>query len=224
MQAASVSYRAYAIDMWGFGDSAKNPVKYTIQNQVDLVNSFMEKLGISRVALIGHSLGAVVALEFAAKFQANVDRVMAVSFPLNGTALNPRLRSSTPDELAEWLLSRTPANEAVRIEAPKADYQALATSLEDLDKLSLGEMPFRTHTPCLFVHGQNDPMLIPPNYEDYSHLPDYTHQILLEQSGHFPMLEEVSKFNRLMADFLALSSGVSPRQLQLKEEWKRRVR
>jgi hypothetical protein len=38
------------------------------------------------------------------------------------------------------------------------------------------------------------------------------------------MLDEPSKFNRLMADFLTLSSGESPRQLQLKEEWKRRVR
>jgi hypothetical protein len=28
----------------------------------------------------------------------------------------------------------------------------------------------------------------------------------------------------LLADFLNLSSGESPRQLQLKEEWKRRVR
>ena len=50
------------------------------------------------------------------------------------------------------------------------------------------------------------------------------HQIVFESSGHFPMLDESSKFNRLLADFLNLNSGVSPRQLQLKEEWKRRVR
>jgi hypothetical protein len=38
------------------------------------------------------------------------------------------------------------------------------------------------------------------------------------------MIDESPKFNRLMTDFLALISGESPRQLQLKEEWKRRVR
>ena len=38
------------------------------------------------------------------------------------------------------------------------------------------------------------------------------------------MLDEPNKFNRLVADFLSLSSGISPRQLQLKEEWQRRVR
>ena len=52
----------------------------------------------------------------------------------------------------------------------------------------------------------------------------HVHQINLEESGHFPMLDESAKFNRLLTDFLALDSGLSPRELQLKEEWKRRVR
>jgi hypothetical protein len=38
------------------------------------------------------------------------------------------------------------------------------------------------------------------------------------------MLDEPSKFNRLVADFLALNSGESPENLQIKEEWKRRIR
>lgn len=50
------------------------------------------------------------------------------------------------------------------------------------------------------------------------------HTVTFDQSGHFPMLDKSSKFNRLLGDFLSLSSGESPRDLQLKEEWKRRVR
>jgi hypothetical protein len=50
------------------------------------------------------------------------------------------------------------------------------------------------------------------------------HQVVLDSSSHFPMIDETARFNRLMTDFLALDSGVSPRELQLKEEWKRRVR
>jgi hypothetical protein len=50
------------------------------------------------------------------------------------------------------------------------------------------------------------------------------HQVYLEGAGHFPMLDDAIKFNRLLTDFLALESGLSPRELQLKEEWKRRVR
>ena len=50
------------------------------------------------------------------------------------------------------------------------------------------------------------------------------HHIVFEDSGHFPMLDEPSRFHRLVVDFLELSSGESPQQLQLKDEWKRRVR
>jgi hypothetical protein len=38
------------------------------------------------------------------------------------------------------------------------------------------------------------------------------------------MMDDAGTFNRLLTDFLALESGLSPRELQLKEEWKRRVR
>jgi hypothetical protein len=48
--------------------------------------------------------------------------------------------------------------------------------------------------------------------------------IILDQTGHFPMLDDAPRFNRLLSDFLALESGESPRDLQLKDEWKRRVR
>jgi hypothetical protein len=51
-----------------------------------------------------------------------------------------------------------------------------------------------------------------------------THQILLEGSGHFPMIDETIKFNRLLTDFLALEAGANPSELQMKEEWRRRVR
>ena len=50
------------------------------------------------------------------------------------------------------------------------------------------------------------------------------HHVVLEGSGHFPMIDDAARFNRLLTDFLTLDSGVSPRELQMKEEWRRRVR
>jgi pimeloyl-ACP methyl ester carboxylesterase len=76
--------------------------------------------------------------------------------------------------------------------------------------------------PCLLVYGDKDEAITTPD-EDYS-ISTMTHQIELEGSGHFPMIDETTKFNRLLIDFLALESGVSPRELQMKEEWRRRVR
>jgi pimeloyl-ACP methyl ester carboxylesterase len=77
--------------------------------------------------------------------------------------------------------------------------------------------------PCLFVYGANNPALTLPSQEKFS-LPMHMHQVMLEGVGHFPMLDNPTQFNRLLTDFLALDSGASPRELQMKEEWKRRVR
>jgi hypothetical protein len=38
------------------------------------------------------------------------------------------------------------------------------------------------------------------------------------------MLDESSKFSRLLSEFLELGEDDSPRNLQIKEKWQRRVR
>ena len=108
------------------------------------------------------------------------------------------------------------------MDAPKTDPQAILSSLASLTGLK--ETMLQLNTACVLVNGQNDPVMEELRPEQLSNLPEFTHAVTFEQSGHFPMLDESSKFNRLVADFLALPSGESPRQLQLKEEWKRRVR
>ncbi len=224
MQAASMGYRAYALDMWGFGDSAKRTAKYSLENQVSLLDQFMEQLGIAKIALVGHGLGAVVALSFAARNPRLVDRVMVSSLPLGYGSVNARLRSSPVADLADWLLGKLPGMESARMEAPKADPQAVQISLDNLQTINTLDIVQNMNTSCLMVYGQNDPAVQIPSQEAVAGLPEQFHTIVFEQAGHFPMLDDPNKFNRLLNDFLALASGESPRQLQLKEEWKRRVR
>jgi pimeloyl-ACP methyl ester carboxylesterase len=222
MQAASISFRAYAIDLWGFGDSAKKQSRYSLDQQIYLLDGFLDSLGIGRVALVGHGLGAMIALQYALLHPDIVDRVMAVSYPLEENMVNNRLRSGPPADLAEWLLARTPLTEPVRADAAKADQQAVQISLLHLGTLQKAFQ--QMSTACVLVNGQNDPVIDLPRLDQIASLPEFTHAVVFDQSGHFPMLDESNKFNRLMGDFLALPSGESPRQLSLKEEWKRRVR
>lgn len=224
MQAASLSYRAYALDMWGFGDSAKNPEYYSLHQQTLLLEGFLDSLGVAKIALIGHGLGAVIAIQFTRLHPDRVDRVMAVGYPWSDLAINPRFLSASPAELVDWLLGRSPADEAVWTEAVKADPGAIQASLADVRQINLSEIPNQINNPLLLVHGVNDPAIAPPDLDEAAKWRENTHCILLDQSAHYPMLDETSKFNRLLTDFLILNSGASPRQLQLKEEWKRRVR
>lgn len=221
MQATSIAYRAYALDLWGFGDSTKTH-QYDLAQQTALIDGFLEKMGIGRVVLVGHGVGAMAAMAYAWKNPQVVDRVMAVSYPLEESNLVGRLRTSSPAELAEWLLPRVPAADAARVELPKADPSAIAASFSAFTDLEPIWRQFSTS--CLLVHGASDAAILPPRPEQLNDLPEQTHAVLFEPGGHFPMMDDSSKFNRLVTDFLGLASGESPRQLQLKEEWKRRVR
>jgi len=222
MQVTSTSFRAYALDLWGFGDTAHNELKYSLDEQVKLIDAFLNELGIGKIALVGHGLGGLVAMKFATRFRQSVDRVMAVNCPLNVGAVNARLRSNSSQELSDWLSNRTPEASTALSDASKADKKAIEASLVGLQSDNLFGEFRNTDIPCLLVYGEKDQAITAPSYE--SATSTFTHPIMLEGSGHFPMIEETIKFNRLLTDFLALPSGISPSELQMKDEWKRRVR
>ncbi|HOU42726.1 MAG TPA: alpha/beta hydrolase [Anaerolineaceae bacterium] len=223
MQAASISYRTYALDLWGFGDTTKSK-RYLLAEQAELLNGFMDSMGILRIALIGHGLGALVAIQFAMQHPELVDRVMAISCPLDDGMISSRLKTATPVDIASSLLTKSAITDPVLMETPKADQLAIQNSIKDYAGSRLPELLKSFPTSCLFVHGQNDPIISLPRADQLAEFPLQTHAITFEQSGHFPMLDESAKFNRLVIDFLSLASGESPRDLQLKDEWKRRVR
>ena len=77
-------------------------------------------------------------------------------------------------------------------------------------------------TPVLFTHGGDDPLIRPPEPEWLADCSDNVRSIFLDGTQHFPMLEERSKFNRLLKDFLFAGDDLA--SLELKEEWQRRFR
>ena len=222
MQVASTSYRAYSLDLWGFGDTAHNTLKYSLDDQAKLLDAFLNELGIGKIALVGHGLGGLVAMKFASRFRQSVDRVMAVNCPLNFEAVNSRLRTAQPQELSDWLSNRSPEASTALSDSSKADGKAIAASMAGLQAENIFGNFRSMDVPCLLVYGEKDQAITVPTYEAATST--YTHQIILDGSGHFPMIEETIKFNRLLTDFLALDSGASPSELQMKEDWKRRVR
>ena len=224
MQIASTSYRAYAIDLFGFGDTTRDPLRYTLDRQADLINRFLEEMGIGKVALVGHDLGALVGFSFIKQWPKSVDRMMAINCPLEYDSVNARMRTAAMPELVEWLAGRTPEATSALADASKADPQAVSASMAGLQANNLFPEIRNLGVPSLLVYGSNDPGVTMPTQEKTDGFPNHMHQINLDGTGHFPMIDNPTQFNRLMTDFLALDSGASPRELQMKEEWKRRVR
>jgi len=224
MQVASTSFRAYALDLYGYGDTTHDPLAYTLERQAGLLAAFLDEMGIGRVAIVGHGLGALVGFRFAGQRPGSVDRIMAVSSPLDVDSVNARLRTASPQELVDWLSDRTPESLAALADASKSDPLAVPASMSSFQADGLFSEVRSGNLPCLLVYGQNDPCLRLPPTDSTTPFGQNVHQVTLENSGHFPMLDEAARFNRLLTDFLALAPGLSPRHLQLKDEWKRRVR
>ena len=223
MQTLSSRCRTYALDLWGFGDSSRRPERYSLEAQSALLRGFMDELGIGQAAIVGHSFGGALALRLAAEQPERVTRLMAVSVPLVGAAVNPRLSGTAAAVLIEWLLGRGPVADQVGVEAGKADIAALDACVRAVMSPDVRADLGRVRAPCLLVHGERDPAVAAPQeawLENANASP--VHRISFEELRHFPMLEDATKFNRLLLDFLEVGDDLT--KLQLKEEWKRRMR
>ncbi len=81
-------YRTIAIDLRGHGDSDRDPeARYDHLSMARDLEALTETLGISRLALIGHSLGGRVALRFAGR---NPDRLAGLVLVDSGPDLDAR--------------------------------------------------------------------------------------------------------------------------------------
>ena len=116
MDNLSDRFRTYAFDMWGFGDSDHNAERYALEAYVTQLDRFMEELGVAKACLVGHSMGAAVALLFAEQFPDRVDRIMAVSTPLAAVAVSKRLIASGGSSMLDRMLGRRAVSDYPEVE------------------------------------------------------------------------------------------------------------
>ena len=107
-------------------------------------------MGIGKVALVGHGLGALVAMLFAAKHAYLVDRMMVISVPVAGESLLDWAGDASPAELADRLLDQKPGSEAARAETTKTDIKAVMCSSYTM--ISSGLRSSRTGSPARQRH------------------------------------------------------------------------
>jgi pimeloyl-ACP methyl ester carboxylesterase len=117
MQQLLLKYRVYALDLYGYGDSVKNPQKYTLDHQVQLLDDFTQQLGIPKMALVGHGLGAMVVVEYARRNPDKVPRLLLADAPLFDPGNLEQRASVMPQTLASTRKNPTPVSDENRHEA-----------------------------------------------------------------------------------------------------------
>jgi len=71
-------HRVIAMDLRGRGRSDKPPSGYSLAHHIGDIHSILDSLKIEKAVLMGHSLGAFIALAFGAQHPDRVDRIILV--------------------------------------------------------------------------------------------------------------------------------------------------
>ena len=71
----SKHFRCIAIDLPGYGKSSKSLHPGTMDYYAEVVIKLMDKLGINKFNICGHSMGGVIAFKLAIEFPERVDKL-----------------------------------------------------------------------------------------------------------------------------------------------------
>lgn len=72
-------YKAYIVDLRGFGDSTYHNQIHTIKNLSDDIYEFINKLGLRQITLVGWSAGGSICLQLAADYSELVNKIVLIS-------------------------------------------------------------------------------------------------------------------------------------------------
>jgi len=212
-------YKVYALDFWGFGDSAKAKTPpFKVASYVDMVDQFMGLLGILRAPVIGHSMGGTVALQLALQHPGRVARVGVVGSPIHGASLNFFLKLAGIDWIAHTVRRFPPLLKTVILintrgdskrvrdmilhDAERSSVESFFRSIGDLHYTDLRPMLRNLALPALGVYGRSDNIVSPDQGRVLvESLPGATVK-MMDHSRHFVMLDEPDRFHEAVADFL----------------------
>lgn len=220
-------YRVYALDFWGFGDSATgtrtSAASFEISSYVGMVNQFMETLGIPRTPIFGHSMGGTVALQMALTHPASVSKVAVVGSPVLGTSLNPFLQLAGYNFIAKlvWrypVLLRTIMHILLAGDSKEVrtmifrDVQRTTTesffrSIGDLRDTDLRDQLPTLKIPALGIYGVRDNIVSPSNAGLLEENAEHPQVTMMKHSRHFPMIDEPDKFMSTLDSFLSSNSS-----------------
>ena len=217
-------YRVYALDFWGFGDSAKSGAEqFQISSYVGMVHQFMETLGIVSAPIAGHSMGGTVALSMALAHPDRVDKVAVVGSPINGRTLNPLLQLAGYNWVAEltWkipgvlpmimrsLLARDSKEVQTMIfrDVQRASMESFFRSIGDLRDTDLRPQLGTLGMPAFGIYGSSDNIVSPKNAGLMTAGLKNANITMMEQSRHFPMADEPEKFVTALKQFLSYQNG-----------------
>jgi len=206
------SLRVIAIDWAAHGESTyKDTGDYTLNAQVERLNTFLSKLNIPKAHLVGSSMGGAIAAIFASRYQ---DKVSTLTLMNSGGADDPNIDSEMEKGLKEgkmlllvkepkdfaaynafamvkpitlpWPINNVMAEQA----ASRYDrYSNVFTQIIDGVEGMTSDYLAKVAAPTLILWGDKDRILGVENAKVFDEKIPNSKVIIYKNVGHVPMIE-----------------------------------
>lgn len=221
-------FKVYALDLWGFGFSTRQPLEYGYRLFAEQVRLFMDMLDIERASLIGHSMGGGTAIVFSLHNRHRVDKLVLVDAAGMPIRLPIRSKLFQLPLVAEFLLGlNTNAirrknlsdywihNQELLTDSyfeKAVGFQKIEGSTETLLNIlrrdffgtleeEIGQLG-QTDVPILIVWGQNEALIPLQCGQEMHRLLRGSRLEIIENAGHLSNFDRPELFNKLALDFL----------------------
>lgn len=229
LDALARHFKVYALDLWGWGYSTREPLDYGYELYARQLRLFMDALGIARASLMGQSMGAGTAIRFCVDHRERVDKLVLVAaaglpnriprsakildaLGLGRFVLSLKTNAVRRQALADSfihdrkLLTDDYVENVTRSQKIEGSMAVGMTTLrkEFFDKLS-GEIErlAAMSVPALIVWGRQDKAIPVARAEDLHRILKGSRLEILDPAGHVPNFEQAAQFNRLAIEFLS---------------------
>jgi pimeloyl-ACP methyl ester carboxylesterase len=200
------SCRVHVIDLLGFGRSRGQ--RFVLREAAELLVGMMDRLGLARTSVVGHSMGGLIAASVAAQCPARVERLVlvdAAALPLERLSLRQAWRMVRG--LPHLPLTLLPV---LGTDALRAGPVTLIKALRELLSMDIRLDLARIEAPTLILWGEHDATLpLAVGKRLHEHLPQAAFRVIAG-AGHVPMWECPTAFNQAVIQFLGGGNAPPP--------------
>lgn len=222
IETLSNRFHVVAFDLPGFGASDKGNRLYTPRAYVDFIQFVSSKFTDRPFALVGHSMGATLSMQYAAENADKVERLVMIDaagilhrsvfaghlshlgmemipevYPRQNVVMNNIVRTTLgrleSGALAAQAVLESETARAKLLQSNPNRIAGLALALEDYSQV----IP-KVVSPTLILWGQNDPISPLRTGKLLAGMIEQSRLQVLPGAGHSPMVEKAETFNKLL--------------------------
>ncbi len=218
-------HRVIRLDLIGHGGTEAPGSGYAIERQAALVKAVLDKLGVARTVVVGHSMGGEVATAFAAQDASRVERLVLIDTPPKPeTAFDLTMELGLSPLLGQalWRLRTDAALQQALTQGFAPGFPVPKKFVADLWQLSYtgfhdahdDSIAYVTETgtperlagldpvpPLLVLFGTEDALISPASAKLYDTVPG-AEIVMIDGAGHSPMVEKPGETLALLKGFI----------------------